>query len=161
MVLVLQIRTVRSSRPELFCEKRVLRNFSKFTGKHLCQSLFLIKLQVWGLRPATLFKKRPWHRCFPVNFMKLLRTPFLQNTSGWLLLAVLKYQHEWWKNLLVLKLLCIKVLFFWNIKAWCLMINDFLILYKNPHNLLPRTIFHLPLTAKRCAGVEVGILIHN
>ena len=28
-----------------------------------------------------------WHRCFPVNFAKFLRTPFLQNTSGgWLLL---------------------------------------------------------------------------
>ena len=24
-----------------------------------------------------LLKKRPWHRCFPVNFMKFLRTPFL------------------------------------------------------------------------------------
>ena len=30
----------RSSRPEVFCEKGVLRNFAKFTGKHLCQSLF-------------------------------------------------------------------------------------------------------------------------
>ena len=37
-------------------------------------------------RPATLLKKRPWHRCFPVNFEKFLRTPFLQNTSGRLLL---------------------------------------------------------------------------
>ena len=26
-------------------------------------------------------KKRLWHRCFPVNFAKTLRTPFLQNTS--------------------------------------------------------------------------------
>ena len=26
------------------CEKRVLRNFTKFTGKHLCQSLFLNKV---------------------------------------------------------------------------------------------------------------------
>ena len=25
--------------PEVFCEKGILRNFSKFTGKHLCQSL--------------------------------------------------------------------------------------------------------------------------
>ena len=30
----------RSSRPEVFCEKGVLRNFAKFTGKQLCQSLF-------------------------------------------------------------------------------------------------------------------------
>ena len=36
---------IRSSCPEVFCEKGVLRNFTKFTGKHLCQSLFLINLQ--------------------------------------------------------------------------------------------------------------------
>ena len=40
--------------------------------------------KVVGLRPATLLKKSLWHRCFPVNFVKFLRTPFLQNTSGWL-----------------------------------------------------------------------------
>ena len=66
-------------------KKNVLRNFTKSTGKHLCQSLFFNK--VAGLRPATLLKKRLWHRCFPVNFVKFLRTPFLQNTSGRLLLS--------------------------------------------------------------------------
>ena len=35
---------------------------------------------------ATLLKKRLWHRCFPVNFAKFLRTLFSQNTSGQLLL---------------------------------------------------------------------------
>ena len=59
--------------PELFCKKSVLKNFAKFTGKHLCQSLFLNK--VAGLRLANLLKTRPWHRCFPVNFAKILRTP--------------------------------------------------------------------------------------
>ena len=44
------------------------------------ESLFFNK--VVDLRPATLLKKRLWHRCFPVNFAKFLRTPFLQNTSG-------------------------------------------------------------------------------
>ena len=39
------------------------------------------------LRPATLLKKRLWYRCFPVNFVKLLRKPFLQNTSRPLLLC--------------------------------------------------------------------------
>ena len=43
-----------------------------------------------GLRPATIFKKRLWHRYFPVNFAKFLRTPFLQNTSGRLLLLSLE-----------------------------------------------------------------------
>ena len=29
-----------------------------------------------------LFKKRLWHRSFPVNFAKFLRTPFLRNIYG-------------------------------------------------------------------------------
>ena len=33
-------------------------------------------------QPVTLLKKRLWQRCFPVNFAKFLRTPFLQNTLG-------------------------------------------------------------------------------
>ena len=74
----------RSSRPEVFCKKDVLRNFAKFTGKHLCQSLFFNK--VAGLRPATLFKKRLWHRCSPVNFVKFLRTRFFIEHLRWLLL---------------------------------------------------------------------------
>ena len=71
----------RSSHPEVFCKKGVLRNFAKFIGKHLCQMLFFFN-KVAGLRPATLLKKSLWHRCFPVNFAKYLRTPFLQNTSN-------------------------------------------------------------------------------
>ena len=54
---------------EVFCNEGVLRNFAKFTGKHLCQRL--------------------WHGRFPVNFGKFLRTTFLQNTSGRLLLSFL------------------------------------------------------------------------
>ena len=34
---------IRSSRPDVFCKKGILRNFAKFTGKHLCQNLFFIK----------------------------------------------------------------------------------------------------------------------
>ena len=66
-------------------KKGVRRNFTKFTGKHLCQSFFFNK--VAGVRLVTLLKKRLWHRCFPVNFVKFLRTPFLQNTFGRLLLT--------------------------------------------------------------------------
>ena len=35
---------VQSSRPEVFCKEGVLRNFKKFTGKRLCQSLFFNKV---------------------------------------------------------------------------------------------------------------------
>ena len=39
-----QNETCRSSRPEVFCKKDVLRNFVNFTGKHLCQSLIFNKV---------------------------------------------------------------------------------------------------------------------
>ena len=62
-------------------KKGVLRNFAKFTGKYLCRSLFFNKAA--GLE--AFIKKRFWHRCFPVNFAKFLRTLFSQNTSRKLL----------------------------------------------------------------------------
>ena len=48
----------------------VLKNFAKFKGKHLCQTLFLKK--VAGLKPqaCSFIKKRLWHRCFSMNFEK-------------------------------------------------------------------------------------------
>ena len=75
----------------MFFKKGVLNIFAKFTGKHLCQSFFFNKVAGLNLRPATLFKKRLWHRCFLVDFVKFLRTLFLQNTSGRLLLVFLKH----------------------------------------------------------------------
>ena len=50
----------------------MLLEISQFTGKHLCQSLFFNN--VVGL---SLLKKRVWHRCFPVNFVKFLTTTFI------------------------------------------------------------------------------------
>ena len=52
--------------PEVFCKRGFLKNFAKFTGKYLCQSP----------GPATLWKRRLRHRCFPENFAKLLRKLF-------------------------------------------------------------------------------------
>ena len=83
------IHHYRSSHQRCSLWKGVLRNFAKFTGKRLRQSLFINKLA--GLRPATLLKKR---KCFPVNFAKFLRTPFLQNTFGRLLLSVLTKDRQ-------------------------------------------------------------------
>ena len=51
----------KSSRPEVFYKKGVLRNFTKV-----------------ACRPATLLKKRLWHRYFPMNFAKFLTKPFLR-----------------------------------------------------------------------------------
>ena len=47
------LRPVQKQPPEVFYQKGVLRNFAKFTGIS---------------QPATLFKKRLWRNCYPVNF---------------------------------------------------------------------------------------------
>ena len=46
----------RSSHERRSIKKVVLKTFTNFTGKHLCQSLFFNK--VAGLTPASLLKKR-------------------------------------------------------------------------------------------------------
>ena len=70
----------RSSRPEMFCKKAVLRDFLKFTTKHLCQSLFITK--VAGQDGNFILKKRPCFLEFPVNFANLEELLFLRNISG-------------------------------------------------------------------------------
>ena len=64
----------RSSHQRCSIEIGVLKNFTKFKGKHLRQSVFLNKVAC--LKPATLLKKRLWCRCFSSNFVKFLRTTF-------------------------------------------------------------------------------------
>ena len=81
MIDRLKLFLMRSSRPEISSKKGVLRNFVKFSRKQLCQSLFFNKV---AGRSATLLKKRLWRRCFPVNFTKFLRTPFLTEHLQWL-----------------------------------------------------------------------------
>ena len=54
----------RSSRPELFCQKGALKIFAKFTGKHLCQSLYSNKVAGLDLQ---LYQKRDSGAGFPVN----------------------------------------------------------------------------------------------
>ena len=69
--------------------KKVFLVISQNSQENTCARVsFLIKLPAWGLRPATLLKKRVWYRCFPVNFVKFLRTPFLTEHLQWLLLNV-------------------------------------------------------------------------
>ena len=53
--------------------------------------------KICGRQSAFLLKKRLWHRYFSVNFAKFLRTLFLQNTTGRLLLSFLIF--GWLLNL--------------------------------------------------------------
>ena len=50
---LLRFSFFRSSCPEVFCKKGVFKSFEKFTGKHLCQSLFFNK--VAALMAASVF----------------------------------------------------------------------------------------------------------
>ena len=55
--------------------KKVFLEVSQNSQENTCaRDSFLIKFYVSGLRPATLLKKSLWHRYFPVNFAKFLRT---------------------------------------------------------------------------------------
>ena len=52
---------------EVFCKRSCSqKNFANFKGKHLCWSLFLIKLQAWT--PAALLKRDPNTGAFLWNF---------------------------------------------------------------------------------------------
>ena len=61
----------RSSRPEAFCEKDVLENFTKFAGKHLWESLFFNK--VAGLAPSGVISNNRF------SFSKFVFIIYLQN----------------------------------------------------------------------------------
>ena len=66
----------RSSHPEVFCKKGVLRNFVKFTGKHLCQSLFSIKIQA-----CNFIKKEALALMFSCSFCEISQNTFFFRTA--------------------------------------------------------------------------------
>ena len=101
------IATFRSSHQKCSVRKDVLRNFTNFTAKHLCQSLFVNKAA--GLTPATLLKKRLWHRCFSMNFVTFLRTRFLQNASERLLLNIVHLKLQFMQTSLFIYCIFLKV----------------------------------------------------
>ena len=63
----------------MFCEKGVLRNFAKFTGKHLCQSLFfLIKLQA---SVCNFIIKGALGQVFSCEFCEISQNTFSHRTA--------------------------------------------------------------------------------
>ena len=81
----------RSSHPEVFLGKGVLKIWSKFTREHPCQSAISIKLLCHFNEIALR------HGCFPANLLHIFRKPFPKNTFGRLLLYFLNrkyYLHQ-------------------------------------------------------------------
>ena len=72
---------VQKQPPQVFNKNGDLKNFVKFSGITCAGVSFLIKFF-----NKNLIKKETPHKCFPVDFAKFLRIPFLQNTSRRLLL---------------------------------------------------------------------------
>ena len=73
----IHIGSDRSSRPEVFCKKGILKGFTKFTGKHLRWSLFFN--EVAGLRR---------------NFAKFLKHFFFLIEHPWWLLLKLYAERK-------------------------------------------------------------------
>ena len=73
----------RSSRPELFLGKGVLKICSKLTGEHPCRGVILIKLQ------SNCVKIAIQHGCSLVNLLHIFSTTFHLNTPGRLPLIVI------------------------------------------------------------------------
>ena len=73
-------KQIQKSHRRSSIKKAVLKNYTIFTGKHLCCSLFLINL----------IKKRLQHRYFPDNIVELFRTPIMKSICERLLLQIQK-----------------------------------------------------------------------
>ena len=67
----------RSSCPEVFCKKDVLRNFAKFTGKHLCQSLYFNKV---AGKACNFIKKESLAQGFSCEFCEISKNTFFYRT---------------------------------------------------------------------------------
>ena len=108
------------------------------------------------LRPATLLKKRLWERCFPVNFAKFLRTPFLQNISGRPLLCFMAF-IDWEVPPLRLKNIC-----YWKSTMISIIVyRNILSNFREPQVEQPKQLLHLkrPLTVKFLRlSVQFGLL---
>ena len=68
--------------PSLFRYSDTSNNGLSFVHKDKGESFHCYKNKSSRKRPAMLLKKRLWHRCFPVNFAKLLRTSFYRSPPG-------------------------------------------------------------------------------
>ena len=73
-------------------KKSVHKKLAVFTGKHLCWSLFWVKVEIklQAIRPATLLE-RDSSTYFPVNIEKFIIKPVLNNICILLLSKIKKF----------------------------------------------------------------------
>ena len=93
----------RSSHPQVFLEKGVLKLCNKFTGEHPCRGVISIKL-LCNFIEITLS-----HACSHVNLLEIFRTRFSKNSSGWLLLLFIENWASFTRKLKKLQMLSGKI----------------------------------------------------
>ena len=121
-IIVFWGETNRSSLLQMFFKIGVFKNFANFMGKRHCWSIFRSSFsqvffkvavpkkfhnihrkspvseslfdKVAGLKAYNFNKKWLQHRCFPVKFAKVLRTPIFTDHLWWLLLN--KFRRSLW-----------------------------------------------------------------
>ena len=74
---------LRSRNQRCSVRKSLFRNLAKFTGKHLSQSFFFVRLQ-----DCNFVKKDTLAQVFSWEFYEILKNTFLQNSSGRLLVNI-------------------------------------------------------------------------
>ena len=96
----------RSSHIRCLVKKGVLKDFANFEGKHLCWSLFLIKLQAWKDFSKNLFWRTFRNVClfvlnsfignevYALKVAHILET-FRVNIVQWLLLDLTNFKDKW------------------------------------------------------------------
>ena len=80
-VIINQMRYNRSSHRRCPVRKGVLRNFEKFTGKHLCQSLFFYKDAGLRHQACNFIKKDTLVQEFPCDFWEISRNTYFKRTT--------------------------------------------------------------------------------
>ena len=85
-------RLFKNSHRMFSIRNKTLKNFIKFTRKHLCRNVFFNEVK----RVFFLKKKILRRECFPANLVKYLRAPILYNICQRLLLAptISKYMKK-------------------------------------------------------------------
>ena len=138
----------RSSHWQMFFKIGALKNFAIITGKHLCQSLILIKSQAL--------------RCFPVNITKFLRAVIFIEHLRWLLLQMFCFRLYFQKDVAeyIVGIHCI-IVSFWNLKSISFTFIHFHLLY----HLLSLVVIHchslslvVPLVVTRCYSFSFVVI---
>ena len=81
----------RSSPPELFYGKDILKICSRFTGQHRWRSVISIKLQ------SNFIEITLRYGFYPVNLLHIFRTSLYKNTCGGLFICQIYFKYCPWK----------------------------------------------------------------